>query len=176
MTDDLGEFFRNPSASPPDAYGTVRAEVLKHARASGAQIRERPAWPGSSISIRYAEPLAGIGAAVAMQNAAVRVAADYVKHAREDGTGWLDIGKALGLDDGDRAPYEIAAAAFEWQAGDYDLRQPAVYWKCRACGQGITDRGPYDANPADCEEGHAEGCTRLAAEVEAYDAQWKDEP
>jgi hypothetical protein len=39
----------------------------------------------------------------------------------------------------------------------------------------ITDRGPYEANPRDVEQGHADGCARLAEAVRAYEAQWDDE-
>jgi hypothetical protein len=35
----------------------------------------------------------------------------------------------------------------------------------------ITDRGPFESHPEDCESGHAEDCSRFAAELAAWQAE-----
>jgi len=158
----------------PDAYHAASQAALRIAQASGAEIRERPLWPGSYSTVRYAEPLAGIRAAVTARDAAARVVGDYVQRAREDGADWLDIGRALGLENEDREPYDVAVAAYERTAGEGSLsRGPAFGFTCGTCGQHVRDNGPYTASPLDCEEGHAGDCSRMAGAVRAYRAQWE---
>jgi hypothetical protein len=161
------------SSAASDAYYAARSAVLRVAEAQSAEIRERPAWPGAYSTVRYAEPLAGIRAAVIMQRAGGRVVDDYVRYARQDGSGWRDIGEALGLaQDGQRVGYDLAVAAYEHVTGEPDLfRDVSFYWRCAACEQGISDKGPYESHPEDNERGHADTCTRLAADVEAWHAE-----
>jgi hypothetical protein len=45
-------------------------------------------------------------------------------------------------------------------------------WTCRSCDKAISDRGPCNG-PADDEHGHARNCTRLAATIADWDAQWE---
>jgi hypothetical protein len=161
------------TSAASDVYWQARASVLRLAEAEGAQIRERPVWPGSISTTRYAEPLAGLRATQTVQHAAGRVAGDYVKHARVEGIGWREIGEALGLaGDGERTAYDLAVAAYEHMTGEPDLfRERSFHYTCLACEQGISDRGPYESHPEDNERGHGEGCTRLAAAVAAWQAQ-----
>src|SRR6266704_3236267 len=158
-----------------DAYFTAQSSVLRLAEAEGAQIRERPAWPGASNTTRRAEPLAGIRAARILARAAERVAGDYVTHARAGGISWQEIGEALGLaENGQRTGYDLAVRAFEYitDAGHRDrFGTLSFYWTCPACEQGIGDRGPYESHPEDNEHGHAEGCTRLASDIAAWQAE-----
>jgi hypothetical protein len=156
-----------------DAYYAAQAAVLRVAQAGGAEIRERPAWPGAFSTTRYAEPLAGLRAAQVAKHSADRVAGDYVKRARDEGIGWRAIGDALGLaQDGQRTGYDLAVAAYEQVAGEPDgYRDRSFYYTCAACEQGISDRGPYENHPEDNERGHAGGCARLTADVAAWQAQ-----
>jgi len=96
-----------------------------------------------------------------------------VTHARVEGVGWREIGDALGLaEDGQRTGYDLAVAAYEQVTGEPDVfREPSFYYTCPACAQGISDRGPYESHPEDNDRGHADGCTRLAADVAAWQAQ-----
>jgi len=135
-----------------DAYRVIRQAVLKDA-------------PGA---------LAGIRAARTYEHAAARLAREQVTRARTDGGSWLDIGRALGLE-GD-SDYDVMVAAYEQAAGPYSVMSPAyVYFRCGSCGERVTDRGPYEAAPYNCEEGHADSCARFAEAVRAYRAQWEDE-
>jgi len=156
-----------------DAYFAADSSVMRLAEAHGAEIRERPVWPGSFSKTRYAEPLAGIRAAQTVRRSADRVAGDYVRHARVEGIGWREIGGALGLaEDGQRTGYDLAVVAYEQVTGEPDVfREVSFHYSCPACGQGISDRGPYESHPEDNERGHAEDCTRLAADVAAWQAQ-----
>jgi hypothetical protein len=35
----------------------------------------------------------------------------------------------------------------------------------------VTDRGPFESHPEDCESGHAEDCSQFAAELAAWQAE-----
>jgi hypothetical protein len=148
--------------------------VLRAARADGTEVRDRKAWRTSSFTFPVAEPLAGIRYAMTAQAAAARVADSYIRYAREDGRTWLQIGQALALQaDSD---YDIAAGAYEHASGpERPFHEPSFRWDCPSCGQGITDHGPYTANPWDSESGHAEGCPRFAAEIARYHAYCGDD-
>jgi hypothetical protein len=119
MTDQTAETTasaRRQAAS--DAYMAARSAVLRLAEADGAEIRERPVWPGAASTMRYAEPLAGIRAAQTLKRTAVGTVRDYVRLARSDGIGWQKIGEALALaEDGGPSGYELAVAAYEYAAG-----------------------------------------------------------
>jgi hypothetical protein len=173
MTDQENTRQDAVTSAASDAYFAAQSSVRRLAEAEGAEIRERPVWPGAFSTTRYAEPLAGIRAAQILTRTADRVAGEYVKHARVEGIGWREIGEAVGLaEDGQRIGYDLAVAAYEHVVGEPDLlRDPSFYYTCPACEQGISDRGPYESHPEDNERGHAEGCTRLAADVAAWQAQ-----
>ncbi len=163
------------TSAASDAYRAVLASVRRLAEAEGTEIRELPVWPGAFSTMRYAEPLAGIRAARTLARAAERAVGDYVKHARRDGISWQETGEALGLaENGQRTGYDLAVRAFEYitDAEHHDRFDTlSFYWTCPACEQGIGDRGPYESHPEDNEHGHAEGCTRLAADIAAWQAE-----
>jgi hypothetical protein len=156
-----------------EAESAARHEVLRLAESAAAEVREEPLFPGARSMTRRPVPLAGIRMARSLEHAAVRVAASFVRGAREDGIDWRTIGEALGLepDDGD-----IATAAWEHAAGPRYRMDPLYFgWTCPACAQRVRDYGPYGGHPADAEQGHAKGCTRMAEAVRAYMAQWEDD-
>src|SRR5258708_3098904 len=160
------------TSAASDAYLAARSAVLRIAQAEGSEIREMHIWPGSISTTRYAEPMAGIRAARILERTAGRVTDDYIRFAREDGAGWLQIGEALGLaEDGDPRGYELAVAAYEYAAGKPDLwGNNTFYYSCPSCAQTISDRGPYQSHPEDNEQGHGQDCARLAADIAAWQA------
>jgi hypothetical protein len=176
MTDDRHQAARDAALS---AHWAVEREVLKLAEVEGAPITEASMFPGSISITRYAEPLAGIRAAVMVEADAARVKREYAKRAREAQLTWLQIGQVIKGDlpgSEDLDGYNLAVAAYEYFAGPPDIwHQPVFTWTCPACEQYVSDRGPYEGNPLDNEHGHGEGCTRMAAEVAAWDARWADE-
>jgi hypothetical protein len=119
-------------------------------------------WPGT----RYAGPLAGL-----RPQAAARVCCERAERARADGITWEQIGEALGLNlgwDGKSGP-DLGVAAFEHFTGEPGpWRQASFRFRCASCGGYITDRGPTQDHPEDNEQGHAEGCVRLAADIVAW--------
>lgn len=159
------------SELPSSLYFHMRTHVHQMASAAGAPTIERPVWPGSLSTTTYAEPRAGLREAVSLQGSVERVIEDYARYARVEGVSWGEIGEALGLA-ADEAGRSVAEVAYEQIVGQPDLwRNVSMYWRCPACGQDITDRGPYNSRPADNEHGHAEDCSRVAAEVDAWQAE-----
>lgn len=164
----------------------VKTLISRTAADAGAEMRGRPAWPGAvSNTIREPEPLAGIRAALAVQQAVKAAVRNYISTARSDGLPWHQIGDLLreagAIGDSelaeDDSPYYVAVAAFEYAASwSADLfRDPTFGWTCQSCGHRITDRGPYDSNPLDNQSGHGAGCSGLEAELATYEAAWEDE-
>jgi len=191
--------WRQAIASVSDAYFAAQSAVIQLAEAGGAQIRERPAEPGASVTTRSAEPLADAQAAqILPQTTALlpetiaRVRRDYAERARGDGITWEQIGEALGLDQGSAgrsgcdlgvdgsgcdlgvggSGYDLGVGAFEYFTGGPDPWYRASFrFCCASCGGYITDRGPFENYPEDNEHGHAEGCVRLAADIAGWHAQ-----
>lgn len=164
-----------------EAEHSVKTLIIRLASDAGAEIRERPAWPGAAVSsVREPEPVTGLLAALSAQQAARAAVLSYVAAARGDGLTWDQIGQALrqpgGIGDDllDDSPYFVAVAAFEYVAGPIEaFCEPTFAWRCRACGRRITDRGPYDGHPLNSQSGHSAGCARLAAEAVEFEAAWR---
>jgi hypothetical protein len=151
----------------------IRRVLLQAARADGTGVHERKLW-GTTMTVPMAEPLTGIRYAHIAQDVAAGLIKDYVAAARADGLAWLQIGDALGITDGDG--YDRGAETFSRVAGNLvSGYNPSFYWRCQACGNGITDYGPFEANPESTQSGHAEACTRLAADVARHRADWGDD-
>jgi len=99
----------------------------------------------------------------------------FIARAREAGMSWHEVGGALGV--AELAPARgtsVAEAAWEYAAGwSAGLGgQPGEFrWVCPDCGEVVSDRGPGGRSPAEDEQGHAEGCHRLAAAVTEWLAQ-----
>ena len=165
------------------ARNEARRATFQLARSDGAQTIARPLYPGAQTTTADLEPLAGGSAARDLEYGARATARDYLRQAREAGSAWEQIGQALGLTpkaDADQAGMSIGEAAYSYAAGSPYASAAARYgrsfiWRCRSCDQAISDRGLI-AGPAEDEQGHAEGCTRLAAAVAEWNAGWEAEP
>jgi hypothetical protein len=141
---------------------------------------ERKLYPESTYGITTPYPLAGLQAALVVAAAAQQKAYDFAKELRGEGSTWAEIADLLGIEWSpdyhrlERA-YELVAGPSRNRRGAYaDVR---LYWTCAGdagCGQYITDRGPYDAHPNYCEQGHAEGCSRHANDVARYVAECEE--
>jgi len=171
MTTPDDDFFRNPAVRPEP-----RQLIRRDLRDLGVTFSRRPIFPGNpeSATTETPEPLPGIRAALKLRYAADRDIADCARYAREDGQTWDEIGDALGCkpDRGDWGE-STGEAAFRQLASDLG-RGPSFAWTC-SCGQTIIDTGPANGHPEDREQGHGEGCTRLAAEIAAWRARWEGE-
>ncbi len=166
------------------AVWSLRAEVRHVARdVFGAVLIETPV-PGFRLLTRSGldDPLAGVRAAVLARDVAASELLGYVEAARGAGRSWDDIGAAVGVDAAGGEPRgELAfALLIERRPLPEPERslwrdQPRARWTCASCEARVVDDGPYTANPADNETGHAPGCARHAEEVAAYRATWDDE-
>ena len=152
----------------PDPRNLIRNDIT----ILGAAVVRRPVIRGDPASGTKAEPepLAGIRAATALGHAVSRVKADCARYAREDGVTWEQIGEALGFKPGPDLP-PVGESAFRVLASDLG-RGPSFAWTCMACGQTVIDYGPEAGHLSEQETGHAEGCERFAADLEAW--QWGD--
>lgn len=157
----------------------IDAAMLRMAQATGAEVRERSAWPGSTLTVRFAAPQAGIRFALMLRDSTESKPREYVRLGRQDGMTWHQIGEALNLTPRaqergmtrDDAAFHFAADA-EHVGGFQTL---TFGWTCPVCQEFILDRGVNGGHPEDEEPGHAPTCARLAAMVAEYDARWADE-
>ena len=156
--------------STPEPRELIRHDIFT----LGAGVVRRPVRgePGSE-RVPHPEPLTGIGAAVSLKHAAVSIIRDCARYAREDGITWEGIAAALGCQPD---AYGTSAGEVAFRDLASDLGDGLSFtWRCAACGQLIRDRGPESFHPADVEEGHGDGCSRLAAAIAAWDRQWEDD-
>ncbi len=127
------------------------------------------------------DPLAGIRAALLMRSVAEAQLYDYARSARAAGKSWVEIGAVLSLPTGG---VPVGEAAFDWlvcgrvpdpeRDGIRSFRTPSAYWRCSTCGEQVTDNGPFEGHPGNCEDGHAKGCLRHRAEVQAWNDGWAE--
>ncbi len=167
----------DPGPGAGDAHPTVAQEAgtavtaaaVRLACTAGAPVVHAPPWPGASFTEEQPGPGAGIRIALALERAARAGVRVFIARAREAGMSWHEVGEALGVAGLARArgsgPGEAA-----WQ---YAAERPArlsgrpgeFRWACPDCGEVVSDRAPGGRSPAGDEQGHAEGCHRLAAAV-----------
>jgi hypothetical protein len=138
------------------------------------QMTVRKYRPESTYGFPEPKPLAGLEAALTVARVAESRAHGFATGLRGEGSSWAQIADLLGI--GWSEDYVQRERAFEVVAGpvsnvSYDRY---VFFTCGGplgCGARVTDRGPYNGSPDNNEDGHGEGCRRLAAEVEAYHAE-----
>jgi hypothetical protein len=160
------------------AHSWVRRAVLDSVRETGGEMVSRPVIRGRTDcgTLQDAGPADGLVAARAVELQARKMTRDYIRDARETGTGWAKVGELLSLQrEAERQDISIAEAAFDLAAGPRDAHWAPTYgrtfrWDCASCGQKIDDEGP-EAWPGDFRRGHGKGCRRLAAEVRAWNRQ-----
>jgi hypothetical protein len=163
----------------PVDLSTVRQLVDRAVRAAvvPAGIAERRARPESTYTWSEPTARAGFDATQAVIGLAEQIRAKYVIELRSEGASWQEIADLLKIEWS--SEYVRAERAFDMVADPAPSRfdSPRVYWTCAGplgCGQYVTDKGPYESYPADNEHGHAEGCRRLAAEIQAYEQEQTD--
>jgi hypothetical protein len=164
------------------AYNAARRTALNLARDLGATSSKRPIFHGSPVSRTDVEPLAGLRAARHIEMASHRVAKDYIRAAREAGYTWEQLGHELEqeLQYGSPTAHindSIADTVYNYATGT-DPETARYYsqsftWTCPSCSSTIRDHGMSNG-PADDEQGHARHCPRLAATIDAWNAERDD--
>jgi hypothetical protein len=164
------------STKPTVDLSTARQLVDRAVKAATApaDMVERRVRPESEYTWSEPAARAGFEAAQAVIGLAERIRAKYVIELRGEGVSWEEITDLLKVEWS--SEYVRAERAFDMVADAPPSRfdGPRVYWTCGGplgCGQYVTDKGPYESYPADNEHGHAEGCRRLAAEIQAHEQE-----
>jgi hypothetical protein len=170
---------RSPDeASRDEANIVVRGALNRMGRAAGAAFTEQPIFEGARTTEQVMDPAASIRMGLMLRNAVDLQLHTSIRRARAAGLSWAQIGDALGLEADQARGISLAEVAYEY-ATDAEHARPfdrlSFYYTCAACGQHVTDRGPYEAHPLDNEEGHADSCTRMAAAIAEHDARWGEE-
>ncbi|MFI6325095.1 hypothetical protein ACIBG8_46795 [Nonomuraea sp. NPDC050556] len=155
-----------------EARWRLTGEVTRLAVAAFGKdaAKARPIFPGAETTAITADPLPALWAAKQLQALAAAQIYRQAQHARSAGHSWQQIGETLQLPD-TNGP--LAEAAFEYFTDEpVSFSTPSFSWRCPAssCGNMITDHGPYESHPDDCERGHAPGCARHAAALAAWQA------
>lgn len=155
------------TTTPEQLRGLVRQAV----QTAVPETEKIPAGPGLPASWGEPQPLAGLRAAQAVIGLAQDLMYRYARDLRGEGRSWVELADLLEVPWS--AEYRRVERAYELVAGitPTTFSSARVYWTCGGpggCGEYVTDRGPYERHPDDNEDGHAPGCSRHAAEVEAY--------
>lgn len=131
----------------------------------------RPAYDGDPWPNQEPNALPALRATIMVRNVAETTWRTAIATARGAGTSWQDIAGILGINADDHG--SPAETAFELTAEPPNRfgEIPPVYWRCHTCDAWVSDSGPYESHPADNVTGHAEGCTRYAAELAAWHAR-----
>lgn len=162
-----------------EARRAISSTILRMAAAAGAEVRERPPYPGAAWTVPQPAPADGIRFASFLRDAAIAAVRDHIREARREGMTWVQLGEVLGLREAaeERGAW-IADLAFDYAVDAAHARPFEVLsfgWRCLACGGLVSDRGPGNGSPEDNEPGHADGCERMARLVAEHDARWGDE-
>jgi hypothetical protein len=151
------------------AEGAAREMAAQFGSRTLSRLRDHPAAQPDR-DIPRLEAAAALEAAHELERAAHELAGTYIRRARAAGLNWDMIGDALGL-----LPYASAnKIGVGEQALDYALSywngqgRRKYTWDCPACGQTVTDRGPFP-DPPEREDGHDPDCPRRAAELAAWE-------
>jgi hypothetical protein len=154
--------------STPDATARLAEQAQHGAREAVARVIVGTA-PGAS-------PAGAVRIARSVELAVHADVLGHIRRAREAAESWAAVGELLGLGPiAAEGPGTVAELGFDYAAGPrtIDPRFPAppvFQWDCPGCGGRIGDHGPAKG-PVTDQDGHKDGCVRLAAEA----ADWEQE-
>jgi hypothetical protein len=125
------------------------------------------------------DPLAGVRAARLARDVAIGELRRYAEQARGAGRSWDDVAAALtiepttGGEPRDEQAYLLVVERRPLPGLEQTTwsRRPIARWTCRACGQRISDYGPFESHPDDVERGHDSRCIRHVATFTDYELQ-----
>ena len=136
--------------------------------ALAAAVQRLANWTGAAMP---PSPAAVVTIARRLELAAHAEVERAVRRVREEGQGWAVLASLLGLDALPCHVDDPARLAFDYCAGlarPPEFDRPRFLWDCPACGHTVADHGPA-GSPARSQQGHADGCERLAADI----AEWQ---
>lgn len=162
-----------------DARLRVTRAMLAIVEESGGEVRK---VDGRFGPVRRPEPRIGLQVARALEVAAKATLREMVVAAREEGLSWREVGEAFGIKvggDTEGLPDSKGPAAFDivTGGGSSDWARTygrSIHWTCPSCRGSITDRGPELGYPIEMEQGHRDGCSRFAAELQAWEEAAND--
>lgn len=161
----------------------VRAAIWRAAAGVFGAVASREPIEGYRVLTAAVldDPLCGVRAALMAHRVAAGLMREWAETARAAGASWDDVAAALDLTGNEHGYESAGAVAFRWlverrdPAADRDLFAgrwtPAARWTCGACGERISDRGPFEPHPDDNEAGHHYTCARQTAAVRAYETE-----
>ena len=154
--------------STPDEAARLTADAQDAARDAAARmILHAQAWASAAVAVRASRSL---------ELAVHAEVVGHIRRAREAGESWAAVGEMLGFGPiAAEGPGTLAELGFDYAAGPRTIdpwlpAPPMFVWDCPGCGQRIADHGPAKG-PVSDQDGHKDGCVRLAAEA----ADWEQE-
>lgn len=161
----------------PDARDRARERTrssiteLVSETAGPEAIREVPFFPGGRTTEQRPEPWHGLRAALQLRDAATGHARRFIEELRAAGSSWPAVATEVRRDDElDGADVEAVFDEFAVQ-GNMPFDVSWMSWRCDTCNERVLDYGPANPYPDDVEQGHADDCTRHAADVRAHEQQ-----
>ncbi len=158
----------------------LRVAIRRAAQeAYGAEVVETPVEGFRVLTnTTLSDPLVGVRAAVLARDVALGQMLTYAEEARGAGRSWDEVAEALGIEarEGGALRGEQAFLLLvEGRPLPSEERswwdRSAARWTCTACGQRVTDHGPFESHPDDNEQGHADSCTRRETALSAYNRE-----
>ena len=161
---------------------TLRTAIRRAAQeAYGAEVVEEPI-EGFKVLTRSTldDPLAGVRAAVLARDIALGQLLAYTEDARGVGRSWDEVAEALGIEAREsEAPRGELAFLLVVESRPLPTEErswwdrSAARWTCTACGQRITDHGPFESHPDDNEQGHIDACSRRTRNAANYQSEYE---
>jgi hypothetical protein len=116
------------------------------------------------------DPLAAVVAAGQVVDIARGLVWRWAGAARGAGCSWEQVAAAMSIVDVDEPGVEAYLRLTDGISGS-SVAWAALRWTCEGCRRTVRDAGPWSANPADNETGHAPDCPRHIGEIDAHTAE-----
>lgn len=140
------------TSSPRErAAWSLRTAIRRAAQeVDGAEVVQVPivSLPGATRQT-LDDPLAGLRAAQLAHDVAIAAMREYAEEARGAGSSWDDIAAVLAVEADEDEPRDervylmlVEGRSLEAERAAW-WRRPSARWTCSACGQRITDNGPF---------------------------------
>lgn len=116
------------------------------------------------------DPLAAVVAAGQVADIARGLVRRWAAAGRGAGCSWARVAAVMSIVDVDDPAIEAYLRLTNGTSGS-SAAWASLSWTCGGCRRTVRDAGPWSANPADNETGHAPDCPRHRGEIDAYRAE-----